>query len=503
MKTTDFSLPRRMSKSALVILFVKAFGHFSGYVFLIGVIKIINQEENHSMLKLMIMFLAIAGISLFLAVVIALVGYYSRKFYVENGNLVFVHHFIRRETTSIPLYKIQSMRTKRGMLYRLLDMTGISFDTLASKEAEIELILDNADWEVLLAQVKVQEQVFQEQTEVPVRQAQEATDGEARMLGFDNLNLIKGALCQNHLRGMAVLGGILAAFYGKVSSLGDKALVYAMDYAEAHAGSYSLSFVLTVFAMLYVLVMLLWIGKVCLRYFNLEVRISKHQLFFEGGLLTRLSSRFSHDKVCTVYVKQNILEKWLGCNTLVLKQAFNATGKDNESDVKIYGSNVSCYFLDWWLGKDYTSSTEILSAQSGRGLMGYAIKNELLLVSVASIVLCYLEWYVWLTMPAVLLPVFLAKGVCAVRRSNLTLREDYLVVNTGKFADIYNYVKYSNIEVVRLARTPFTPYFHRVHLTFCTNGTQFVVRSLKEQEASDIYEYLLGRCKKNNLPCNG
>lgn len=496
MKTTDFSLPRRMSKSALVIFFVKALSHFSGYVFLIGIIKIINQGENYSMLKLMVMFLMVAGISLLLAAAVALAGYYSKKFYVENGNLVFVHHFIRREVTSIPLHKIQSMRTKRGVLYRLLDMTGISFDTLASKEVEIELILDDADWEALLGQVKMQEQMPQESAETPAEK--EATDSEVRTLGFDNMNLIKGAFCQNHLRGMAVLGGLLVAFYGKVSSLGDKVLVYAMDYAEAYANSfsYSLSLVLIAFAMLYLLVMLLWIGKVCLRYFNLKVQISKQQLFFEGGLLTRLSSRFSYDKVCTVYVKQNILEKWLGCNTLVLKQAFNATGKDNENNVKIYGSNVSCYFLDWWLGKDYASSAEVLLAQSGRGVAGYAVKNELLLVLAASAALCYLEWYEWLVVSVVLLLVLLAKGVCAIRHSNLTLKEDYLVVNTGTFAHIYNYMKYGDIEMVRLVRTPFTPYFHRVHLTLCTNGTWFVVRSLKEQEASDIYEFLLGKCSE-------
>ena len=49
----------------------------------------------------------------------------------------------------------------------------------------------------------------------------------------------------------------------------------------------------------------------------------------------------------------------------------------------------------------------------------------------------------------------------------------------------------SNIEVVRLKATPFTPYTCRVSLTLSTNGTSFTLRSLQEQEAREIYERLI------------
>ena len=63
----------------------------------------------------------------------------------------------------------------------------------------------------------------------------------------------------------------------------------------------------------------------------------------------------------------------------------------------------------------------------------------------------------------------------AVRRSRITLKEDYIEIHNGKFADIRNYVKYSNIEVVRLKATSFT------------------LRSLQEQEAREIYEQLVNK----------
>lgn len=85
----------------------------------------------------------------------------------------------------------------------------------------------------------------------------------------------------------------------------------------------------------------------------------------------------------------------------------------------------------------------------------------------------------------------LVKGLLAVRRSHITLKEDYMEISNGMFTEVYNYVKYDNVEVVRMVSTPFTPYYHRVKLVISTNGTSFIIRSLKEQEAKNIYELLL------------
>ena len=73
-------------------------------------------------------------------------------------------------------------------------------------------------------------------------------------------------------------------------------------------------------------------------------------------------------------------------------------------------------------------------------------------------------------------------------------KRDYVEINSGKFAEVKNYFKYSNMEVVRMTATPFTPFYHRVNLVISTNGSSFTVRSLKEQEAKEIYELLLYNC---------
>ena len=449
-----------MSASAYVVLLVKALRQYASVFLILILIKAFDGQRPFA--ETVGIIAAWVGSYLALAAVTAFTGYYFRKYYIEDGKLVFIHGLFSKETTSIPLDRVQSLRTRQGFVYRLLDMRGVLFDTLASQSAEIELILDESDWNALLTRVETQERTQED------KGPEVEADGEPdTRLIFRNWNLIKGALCQNHLQGMAVLFAALAALYNAVTTVDDHAVSHAIDYVDTHAGSLSFqpSLWLAVAAVLYLLILLLWIGKVFLRYSNMEVKM-----------------------------KRNFLEKRLHGSTIMLKQALNATDEKAGSDVRIYGSDAAAGFLGWWLGKGYGASPEIISARSGYGLMGRVVGLDLLISLAATVILVHSGLWVWITLPAVWLLISLVKGLLAVRRSCLVLKEDYLEISTGKFADIHNYVKYSNIEVVRLVSTPFTPYFHRVRLTLSTNGTSFTLRSLKEQEARDIYDLLLVRC---------
>lgn len=560
MKKDDFSVPRRMSKSACVIMLFNNIRKFTNIFFIFILLKVFNSDKEYSFMELVGIILLIFSGCIVLSAILAFIEYYYKKYYVENGELIFKYGFIHRETTSIPLNKIQSLRTKRGLMYRLLDMTGISFDTLASKNAEIELILDDEDWKALLSQVETQEKVLNHESDNYINEnnihekyinedyhtnyihtpdrndkyneeygdvntnknndigisnydinksnynidindcekTKNDSEKDNKEIRLSNINLIKGALCQNHFKGMAVLLGVLGTLYNNISTVNEKAISNLIDYVDTNAELFSLSvgIFVSVFLILYFIVMLLWIGNVFLRYFNMEVIMDKEQLFFESGLITRMSSRFSYDKVCTVYIKQNFLEKWLGCCTVILRQAFNATDNKNESNVQIYGSGSSEVFLNWWLGKEYVSSEHIISAKSGYGLFGYTIRFDIVIFIAAVAVMCYYDMYLWLFIPAIYMLIAILKGMMAVRRSCITLKEDYIEINNGKLASVQNYFKYGNIEVVRLVSTPFTHFWGRVNLVIATNGTYFTIRSLKANEARDIYEILTER----NIP---
>lgn len=503
MKTTDFSTPRHMSKSAYVIFFIQYFKSTFHYFFIFFIINLFRNQEGKSALQIFLILLMVSLGCVVLAAVTALVKFYFQQFHVESGNLIFQHGVWQRATVSLPLEKIQTLRTKQGVLYRLLDMKGIEVDTLASKDTEIEIILDNDDWEKLFGQIQSPSSSPAESvpTEENTLTPKETVLSEQR-LQSSNLNILKGALCQNHLHGMTILLGSLGILFNELSSYSYKAVNWVAESIEQYANEclVSLWTLLLTGAVLYTLIFLFWMGKIFLQYFNLEIRIHEGQLYCESGLLARYSSQFSYDKVCTVYIKRNILEKTLHCSTVILRQAFNATDEKKGADVKIYGSNLSESLLNWWLGKNYQTSPVITTSHSGWGLFSFSSIPHLALTLAASSLLFYYHKPQWLFVTAMYLLIILLRSWFRMRHSYLTLHEDYVLIGSGFFAKEHHYVKYNQIEVVRLKASPFTPLWHRVSLTLATNGTCFTIRSLPEREARNLYEYLLE--KQQLLSCS-
>lgn len=87
----DFSRPRRMSKSALVVFFVKNLRGNTGLFLLCLAVNPFFRDGETSFGQAALMVLAM------LAAAAAFVNYYYRKYYVEDGNLVFIHGALRKE----------------------------------------------------------------------------------------------------------------------------------------------------------------------------------------------------------------------------------------------------------------------------------------------------------------------------------------------------------------------------------------------------------------------
>ena len=267
MKESDFLEPRRMSKRALVILLIKSLKAYASVFFVFFIIKIYDFCVEKAFWEIFLLIPSVLGAFLLLAFTTAFLSYYFKKFYIEDGSLIFMHGVIQRERTTVPLHKIYTLRTRRGLIYRLLDMRGVSFDTLASGTAEIELILDEYDWNVLLGQVETQSKGAENTFDaINVRPATNTGDERNIKLNVSNLNLIKGALCQNHLKGMVVLLGVLGTLYNQTLSVNEEWVKQFIDNVDTYAETASFSYSVFVFivAALYLVVLLLWMGKVFL-----------------------------------------------------------------------------------------------------------------------------------------------------------------------------------------------------------------------------------------------
>lgn len=486
---TDYSVPQRMSLEAFLIYIFKYSRNILGYSIPVFVSIFISVDLISDGVKRLAI---VTGIAFGVALLSACAAYFSIRIFVSEGSLIYRHNILRRVTTTIPLNRIHSLRTSQNLAYRLLNMRCIHFDTLATKDEEIELILRESDWQSLLNLIERQEREQSESPDLPpvyIRSSKQK---------FSNTGLLLDALCQNHFKGMAVLGSLAAVIFNAAQDISENAVHKIADYLELFLSSLSESVagIIMFLAAVYIVAMLLWLGKTMLKYFDLSLVYDRNMLSFSSGLFSRTSSRFAYDKICTLWVKRNFIEKRFGMCALSLKQAFNASANKEEDNLKIYGRDNSDFFLSWWLGENFQSETDIIIAKSGKGVITATLLPSVIISAIAIVVLHHFGQYAWLSIPAVYLAISVPKGIYAMRHSSISLKESHVIIGNGHFAEIKNYMKYCNIETVRLKRTPISRLTGRVALHISTPGTAFSVRSLRENAATQIYELLLARSDK-------
>ena len=80
------------------------------------------------------------------------------------------------------------------------------------------------------------------------------------------------ALCQNHLKGMVILGGFVSVIFNTLSDFSENSIELIEGYIKSHFDQFALSVtgVALIMACTYIVSLVLWLGKVLLRYYNLS-----------------------------------------------------------------------------------------------------------------------------------------------------------------------------------------------------------------------------------------
>ena len=88
MKINDFSIPRRMSKSAFVIFFVKALRSYASLILILFAVRIFDSSDETSIMEYIIMLLSYLAGFIAISLITAFLSFYFKKYYVEDGNLI-------------------------------------------------------------------------------------------------------------------------------------------------------------------------------------------------------------------------------------------------------------------------------------------------------------------------------------------------------------------------------------------------------------------------------
>mgnify|MGYP002445827085 CR=1 FL=1 len=468
-----------MSPSAFAIIFLKTFKEVAGASVMAVLLLLFRDDDDKSVSGTMLAVAAILGCTAVISLLVAFFKYYFRKFHIQDGKLIFTSGFASKRTTNIPLSRVHTLRTKRGLFYRLLDLRGVSFDTLATELEEVELILDEDDWQMLLRRVGEGENNIQ-----PTDPSMPPPVPEnLSVLNIRNSDLIKGALCQNHLKGFAVLAAIVLPLIDNLNQFAGDATGRMLDYVEYSVGNAALTvWQWTILAIaIYLFVAVLWIGKVILLYGNMKIKMSGPRLTVESGLISRLTSRFANNKVTVLTVKQNPFEKIAGCCTVTLRQASNVIDPETKGKIRFYGWKSECDLLAWWLGDSgEPDSPAVMEAKSGSGVFAFKFFPRLLVAAVAAVAIYYFSLSPVIAVSVATAYTIFAAVLAAMawKHSGIRLTGTFVEIGRGEIAVEKEYIRYADIESISIRATPFTPLTRRVALEISTNAGAVTVRSL-------------------------
>lgn len=490
----EFSTPRRMSPGAFVIIFVKSFREIAGASIVAFLYLMFRSDDSDSSVSVLMKIALAIGIFIAFSLLTAFLRFYFRKFHIEEDKLVYSRGIAQKRTTSIPLSRIHNLRTKRGLVYRILNMRGVTFDTLATDKEEVELILDESDWQSLLSRVKSGENIAVKSGEEGASVSPPPHIDDTILIS--NAAVIKGALCQNHLKGFAVLSTILLPVLDKLNDFGENNTERVIDFIESHAGD-TLPTIwqwATILVALYLVIIVLLTGKILLRYGDMAIKVAGSKLTIESGLISRFTSRLSRDKATILSIKQNPVEKAAGCETVTLRQANNATDSKAGGNITIYGAMPGKALLDWWLGNSLTGAP-MQSARSGAGLF-YRKSIPWLLAAIAGAVILIFAADSPLS-AVIICPAAVVFGslraAMALRHSRITLYDSFVKINRGNIAYISEYIRYSSIEATGIRKTPFSRFTGRVTLSLSTNAGAVKISSLRIGNARALRNTILNK----------
>jgi putative membrane protein len=245
-------------------------------------------------------------------------------YHVEKGNTFVVERgVLRRERLEIPFSRIQAVHLTRGVLQRVLGLTGLAIDTAGSDENELQL-----------RALKFEEAQRLRRLLSPDQGVQEAEEGEGPVLVLKPRDLIRIGLTMNHFRnGMIAFGGVVG-FGGQITDL----IVGRIEALPAwQMMLFSLLsalfwvFGVFIFASLGVVISMV---MAVVRFYGLRLELAGDRLELASGLFRRNEFSILLRKVQILKFRSSWLQRAFGLEGLTLHQA-RSSSDASEKAVKL------------------------------------------------------------------------------------------------------------------------------------------------------------------------
>jgi putative membrane protein len=272
--------------------------------------------------------LQIAGIVLgALIVAESILSYWFFRFHISDKSILIRQGWLKKKQLDIKFDRIQGINTQQNLIYRLLGLLNVSFDTAGSGGNEGNLPAVTREFADSLL-----ERIGKERLTVEADKAEsEAQSGV--LVSLDWRDMIRIGLANRRaLIVIALIGPLFEKLGDEFDTYVERTVLLAASNGIEVTTTNGLVIGLTIFLGLALILAGFSVTAAFLRYHNFVLWLDGQTLRSRGGLITRHENSMDLGKIQTLRLQQGIVERWQRRFCMTARQAV-ASGKDRSKKV--------------------------------------------------------------------------------------------------------------------------------------------------------------------------
>lgn len=290
-QTIDWSIPQRQSPATVLIVIVKVLVSLLKYIIPLVLIYILRPSSKGGN-SWEIVLIGISGIT----IIGALIELFFFRFSIVNRELIIKKGLFIKETTVLPLDKIQVVHIERTWIHKIFNTGQVSFDSAGSEKIEIKIkAIELRKAEALKEFITGSGQQSTEQLVKPLDQT---------ILSLDIKDLLKLCISANHLEAFFILLAFGFSVFNSIEDVTEDKKGFWQWIVEFTQGS-SGKMILTLSIAILLISVMISIIRILLLYADFRISRSDKGFHIRTGLINSKEKLVPFRKIQFISWKAN------------------------------------------------------------------------------------------------------------------------------------------------------------------------------------------------------
>lgn len=436
-----------------------------------------------------------------LGVVYSYIYYRNFVFFIDYQQKEFVLNkgVFSSESIRIPFDKIQQVDLKRSILQRFIGVYGLTIDTAGSKKDEIQIhALPKTDAlriSEILTKLKDAAEIHDNAETEQTEEGKSTEKASTLWKHHASLGtLLKVGLTKSYLRGFALIFAFAATIFNQIENYFQEYMPSENEFDNFFQNlSGSLLITFTFIFFLFALSILVTIGEVFIKHWDLSIRQNARQIQIEMGLKTNTKVSFRAQKLQLLKILTNPIQKKLN---LYEAHFFLASSENELGKSKIIAPGLGKNIIDKIQSFLYPDTFE-KTTKNHRPHPTWLNRRWIVITLIISVfwLINYLSpeqpnLRIMLSLTILVLAILIPYQIYLYRSISLKMSEDFLFIQQGLWTRKLEILELYKMEGISIHQ----PFWYKrrklISLTFHTAGGDLKIRAMSEDFRKEI-NYIL------------